>query len=83
MGLISWIIIGLVAGWFTGKIMGGPGKGVLMDIIVGLVGALVGGFLMSLVGFGPQGGFVYTIFVAVIGAVLLTWIFRKVTGTKA
>ena len=82
MGIISWLIVGLIAGWLTGKIMGGPGKGALMDIIIGLVGALAGGFIMSFLGFKPEGGLFYTIFVAVIGAVLLTWIFRKVTGSK-
>lgn len=82
MGIVSWIIIGLIAGWLTGKIMGGPGKGVLVDIIVGLAGALVGGFLAGLAGFRPEGGFIYTIIVAVIGAVLLTWVVRKVTGAK-
>jgi len=83
MGIISWIIIGLVAGWLTGKIMGGPGKGVLMDVIIGLLGALVGGFLAGLLGFRPEGGLIYTIVVAVIGAVILTWVFRKLTGAKA
>lgn len=82
MGIISWLVVGLIAGWLTGKIMGGPGKGVLMDIIIGLVGALAGGFLMGLVGFRPEGGLIYTVLVAVIGAVVLTWIFRKVTATK-
>ena len=81
MGVISWIIVGLVAGWITGKIEGSPGKGALMDIIIGLLGALVGGFAMSLLGFSPAGGFIYTIVVAVIGAVLLTWIYRKMTAT--
>jgi uncharacterized membrane protein YeaQ/YmgE (transglycosylase-associated protein family) len=83
MGILSWVIVGLLAGWLTGKIMGGPGKGAMMDIVIGLLGALVGGFLMSLVGFRPEGGLIYTIFVAVIGAVLLTWIYRKVTAGKA
>ncbi|HMK60598.1 MAG TPA: GlsB/YeaQ/YmgE family stress response membrane protein [Dissulfurispiraceae bacterium] len=83
MGIISWLIVGLIAGWLTGKIMGGPGKGMLMDIIIGLVGALLGGFMMGFLGFKPEGGFIYTIIVAVIGAVVLTWIFRKVTGSKA
>lgn len=83
MGIIWWLIVGLIAGWLTGKIMGGPGKGALMDIIIGLVGALVGGFLMSLLGFSARGGFIYTIFVAVIGAVILTWIYRKMTAAKA
>jgi uncharacterized membrane protein YeaQ/YmgE (transglycosylase-associated protein family) len=83
VGIISWLIVGLLAGWLTGKIMGGPGKGVLMDIIIGLVGALAGGFLMGLFGFHPEGGFIYTVIVAVLGAVILTWVFRKVTGPKA
>ena len=80
MSLVAWIVIGLVAGWLTGKIMGGPGKGVLMDIVIGLAGAVVGGFLMNLLGFRTEGGFAYTLLVAVIGAVLLTWIFRKATA---
>lgn len=83
MGIISWIIVGLIAGWLTGKVMGGPGQGILMDIIVGLVGALAGGFLMGLLGFKPEGGLIYTIFVAFVGAVILTWIYRKVTAGKA
>lgn len=80
MGIISWLVVGLIAGWLTGKIMGGPGKGVLMDIIVGLVGALAGGFIVSLFGIRPEGGLIYTIIVAVVGAVILTWIYRKVTA---
>jgi uncharacterized membrane protein YeaQ/YmgE (transglycosylase-associated protein family) len=80
VGVISWIIVGLIAGWVTGKIEGSPGKGALMDIIIGLLGALVGGFAMSLLGFRPEGGFIYTIIVAVIGAVFLTWIYRKMTA---
>ena len=83
MGFLWWILVGLIAGWLTGKIMPGPGRGVLMDIVVGLLGALAGGFLMSLLGARSGGGFLYTIFVAVIGGVLLTWVFRKVAGRKA
>jgi len=82
MGFLSWIVVGLVAGWATGRIMGGPGKGVLMDIIIGLIGALVGGFVMSLLGFRAEGGIIYTTLVAIGGAVLLTWIYRKVTSTR-
>ena len=81
MGVIWWLIVGLIAGWLTGKNMGGGG-GVLMDIILGLVGALAGGFLMSLLGFSSEGGMIYTIFVAVIGAIIVTWIYRKVTTKK-
>ena len=82
MGIIWWLIVGLIAGWLTGKIMGGSGKGALMDIIIGLVGALVGGLLMSLLGFRAEGGMIYTILVAVLGAVLLTWIYRRMTRPR-
>ena len=71
-GLIWWVIVGLIAGWLTGKIMSGGGYGPLMDIIVGILGALLGGFIMSHLGFAGSGGLIYTIIVAVIGAVILT-----------
>jgi uncharacterized membrane protein YeaQ/YmgE (transglycosylase-associated protein family) len=77
--LIWWIIVGLIAGWLTGKIMSGGGYGALMDIVVGILGALVGGFLMSHLGFAGSGGLIYTIVVAVIGAVILTLLLRLVT----
>ena len=80
--MIWWILVGLVAGWATGKIMKGSGYGVLMDILVGIVGALIGGFVMRSLGFAGQGGFIYTVLVAILGAVLLTWIVRLVTGGR-
>jgi uncharacterized membrane protein YeaQ/YmgE (transglycosylase-associated protein family) len=83
MGIIAWLVVGLIAGWLTGKIMGGPGRGALMDIVIGLIGALAGGFIVSLFGFRPEGGYVYTIVVAVLGAVALTWIYRKATARTA
>ncbi len=83
MGILSWIIVGLIAGWATGKLMQGSGYGVIMDIIVGIVGALVGGFIMRSLGFAGQGGMIYTILVAIAGAVLLTWIIRMVTGRRS
>jgi uncharacterized membrane protein YeaQ/YmgE (transglycosylase-associated protein family) len=83
MGIIWWLIVGLIAGWLTGKLMGGEGKGVLMDIVIGLLGALAGGFIMQLLGFAGAGGMIYTIIVAVIGAVILTWLYRKMTAGKA
>lgn len=82
MGVIWWLLVGLIAGWLTGKIMGGGG-GVLWDIILGLIGALAGGFLMSLLGFRAEGGMIYTILVAVFGAIIVTWIYRKITRKPA
>ena len=83
-GLIAWIIIGVIAGWLTGKLMKGSGFGFFMDMIVGLVGALIGGFLASHLGFGGVGqhGLIISILIAVIGAVLLTVILRLITGNR-
>jgi len=83
MGILAWIFVGLIAGWATGKLMQGSGYGVIMDIVVGIVGALVGGFIMRSLGFAGQGGMIYTILVAIAGAVLLTWIIRMVTGRRS
>jgi uncharacterized membrane protein YeaQ/YmgE (transglycosylase-associated protein family) len=83
-GLIAWIIIGLLAGWITGKLMKGSGYGFFMDMVVGLVGALIGGFLSSHLGLGGIGqhGIIISIVIAVIGAVLLTWVVRLVAGNR-
>lgn len=82
MFLIWWIIVGLVAGWVTGKIMRGSGYGVLTDILLGVAGALVGGWIMRALGFAGRGGLFYTILVAIGGAILLTWLFRLITRGK-
>jgi uncharacterized membrane protein YeaQ/YmgE (transglycosylase-associated protein family) len=84
-GIIAWIIIGIVAGWITGKLMKGSGFGAIMDMIIGLVGALIGGFISSHLGFGGVGehGLVMSIVIAVIGAVILTLLLRLITGNRA
>ncbi len=79
MFILWWIIVGLVAGFLTGKLMKGSGFGPVMDIVIGIVGAVVGGFIMRSLGYADQGGLLYTILVAVIGAVLLTLLLRLVT----
>jgi len=83
-GLIAWIIIGVVAGWLTGKLMRGEGFGFFVDMIVGLVGALVGGFLSSHLGAGGVNdhGLVGSIVIATIGAVVLTFLLRLVSGNR-
>jgi uncharacterized membrane protein YeaQ/YmgE (transglycosylase-associated protein family) len=84
-GIIAWIIIGIVAGWITGKLMKGSGFGALMDMVVGLVGALIGGFLSSHLGFGGVGehGLMMSIVIAVVGAVALTLVLRLITGNRS
>jgi uncharacterized membrane protein YeaQ/YmgE (transglycosylase-associated protein family) len=84
-GIIAWIIIGLVAGWLTGKLMKGSGFGPVMDMVVGLVGAVIGGFISSHLGLGGVGdhGLIMSIVIAVIGAVILTLLLRLVTGNRS
>jgi uncharacterized membrane protein YeaQ/YmgE (transglycosylase-associated protein family) len=83
-GILAWIIIGIIAGWLTGKIMKGSGFGVLMDMVVGLIGAMIGGFISYHLGLGGvrEHGLIVSIVIAVIGAVILTWIVRLVTGNR-
>ncbi|MGC1783236.1 MAG: GlsB/YeaQ/YmgE family stress response membrane protein [Acidobacteriaceae bacterium] len=79
MFIIWWIIVGIIAGWITGKIMSGGGYGAFMDMVIGLIGALIGGFIMRSIGHAGSGGMIYTILVAVLGAVILTLLLRLVT----
>jgi len=84
-GIIAWIIIGVIAGWLTGKLMKGSGYGFFIDMIVGLVGAVIGGFIASHLGIAPPGqqGLIVSIIIAVIGAVILTWIVRVISGNRS
>jgi uncharacterized membrane protein YeaQ/YmgE (transglycosylase-associated protein family) len=78
MGLLSWIVTGLIAGWLAGKVMKGSGYGVLVDIILGILGGIVGGWLFGLIGVWPGGGIIGAIIVAFVGAVILVWITRQI-----
>ncbi|MGA7857830.1 MAG: GlsB/YeaQ/YmgE family stress response membrane protein [Terracidiphilus sp.] len=82
MHFLWWIIVGLVAGWATGKIMKGGGYGFLTDTALGIVGALVGGYIAGLLGISPAGGLIYTILIAIAGAVLVVFVFRLITGKR-
>lgn len=82
MGILAWIVVGLIAGWLAGLVMRGGGYGVLTNIIVGIVGGLLGGFLAWLLfGVDPMSGFnVISIVTAFLGAVLLVAIIRALPG---
>jgi uncharacterized membrane protein YeaQ/YmgE (transglycosylase-associated protein family) len=80
-GLLSWILIGLVAGWLAGKIARGAGFGCITDIILGLIGSVLGGWIFLKLGiFG--GGFLYSLAAATLGAVILVAIAHLFTGGK-
>ena len=81
MDILTWIIVGLVAGVLASLVMGGTGYGLIGDIIIGIVGAFVGGWLFSMLGVSsPFGGIAGVIFVAFIGAVVLLFILRMIRG---
>lgn len=80
---IWWILIGVIAGWITGKIMKGSGFGFWVDMLLGIAGAFVGGYLASFIGFAGSGGTIYTLIIAVIGAIILVFLFRLITGKKS
>jgi len=75
-GIIAWLLVGLIAGWLTGKVVRGGGYGALRDILLGIVGAFIGGIVMSLFGVYGQAGFLGSIFIAFIGAVILVAVVR-------
>jgi len=74
MGWLWFIIIGAVAGWLAGNIMRGGGFGLLMNIVVGVVGALIGGWVFDLLGIGTGDGLIGSLITALVGAILLLWI---------
>jgi uncharacterized membrane protein YeaQ/YmgE (transglycosylase-associated protein family) len=78
-GIIAWLIIGAVAGWLAGKIVDGGGFGLIVDILVGIVGAVIGGYLAGVLGIAVGGGLISSIIVAMIGAVILLAILRLVS----
>ena len=85
MGIISWIILGLIAGAMAKLIM--PGKdpgGFIVTVLIGVAGAIVGGFLGSLLGFGGVSGFDFrSFFLAIIGSILLLWLYRRFSATRS
>lgn len=76
MGILLWIIFGAIAGWIASSLMG-TNDGLVMNIVLGIVGAILGGWLMSFFGEGGVTGFnLYSFLVAVVGAVVLISIAR-------
>ena len=82
MYFLSWILVGLVAGWLAGKMLKGDGYGPIMDIVMGIAGAVVGGLLMRSAGFSGYLGAIGTTLVAIIGAILLTLLAGFVNGRR-
>jgi uncharacterized membrane protein YeaQ/YmgE (transglycosylase-associated protein family) len=79
MSILAWIILGLISGFIASKIVNKTGEGIILDIVLGVVGALVGGWLFSLVGgHGVTGVNIYSLLVAVVGAVIVLVLYHAV-----
>jgi len=76
MGILAWIVVGLIAGWLAGQVMKGGGYGMVADIILGLLGGVLGGWIFEKLGVSTGDGMVGSIIVAFIGAVILVGITR-------
>ena len=82
MGIIVWIVFGGLAGWVGSMIMKTDGQqGIVLNVIVGIIGASIGGFIMNSLGEGGVSGFnLYSFLVAVGGAVVLLYIVKLIRG---
>lgn len=84
MSIISWIILGVIAGFLGSKIVNKTGQGLMLDIALGIVGAIVGGLIFSAFGAsGVTGLNIYSLVVAVIGAVVVLWAYHQIAGNRA
>ena len=84
MSVIAWIVIGLIAGFIGSKIVNREGSGIILDIVIGVIGALVGGYLFELTGHAGVTGFnLYSMFVAIIGAVVVLVVYHFIRRAVA
>jgi uncharacterized membrane protein YeaQ/YmgE (transglycosylase-associated protein family) len=84
MSILAWIVLGLIAGFIGSKLVNKTGEGVILDIVLGVVGAVVGGWLFNMFGaHGVTGVNLYSLVVAVIGAVLVLVLYHAATGRRA
>lgn len=83
MSFIVWIVLGLIAGFIASKLVNKSGEGMLLDIILGIVGAVVGGWLFNAFGMPGVTGFnVYSVVVAVVGAVVFLVVYHALTKRR-
>jgi uncharacterized membrane protein YeaQ/YmgE (transglycosylase-associated protein family) len=84
MGILAWIVLGLIAGAIAKAIM--PGKdpgGIIVTMLIGIVGAFLGGFIGNLItGAGLNGFSLWSVLLAVVGALILLWIYRLTTRPR-
>ncbi|HLK81990.1 MAG TPA: GlsB/YeaQ/YmgE family stress response membrane protein [Xanthobacteraceae bacterium] len=84
MSIIGWLILGLIAGFIASKIVNAQGQGIVLDIVLGIVGALVGGFIFDAAGGAGVTGFnLWSLLVAIIGSIIVLILYHALTGRRA
>ena len=84
MSIIGWLILGLIAGFVASKIVNAQGQGIVLDIVLGIVGALVGGFIFDAAGgVGVTGFNVWSLLVAIIGSIIVLVLYHALSGHRA
>jgi uncharacterized membrane protein YeaQ/YmgE (transglycosylase-associated protein family) len=84
MGILSWIVLGAIAGWIGSMLVNKTGEGLFRDIILGIVGALVGGWIFSAFGSTGVTGFnLWSLLVSVVGAVVVLFLYHALVRRRA
>jgi uncharacterized membrane protein YeaQ/YmgE (transglycosylase-associated protein family) len=84
MGIFAWLFLGLIAGFIASKIVDHRGQGILLDIVLGVVGAMLGGFLFHLMGgYGVTGFNAWSLLVATAGAIIVLTLWNAIAGRRA
>jgi uncharacterized membrane protein YeaQ/YmgE (transglycosylase-associated protein family) len=83
LSIIGWIILGLIAGFIASKIVNKTGSGIVVDILLGIVGAVVGGFIFAQLGsVGVTGFNLWSMIVAIVGAIVILLIYHAIFGRR-
>jgi len=83
MSIIGWIVLGLIAGFIASKIVNKQGSGIIVDIILGILGAIVGGYIFTQLGAAPVTGFnLYSMLVAIVGAIIVLLLYHIIFGRR-
>ena len=81
MSVLAWVVLGLIAGFVASNILTRSGQGLLLDLVLGVVGAVVGGFLFTAIGATGITGFnLYSMLVAIVGAIVVLWAYHAFSG---
>jgi uncharacterized membrane protein YeaQ/YmgE (transglycosylase-associated protein family) len=84
MSILSWIVLGLIAGFIGSKIVDSQGQGLWLNLVLGIVGAIVGGFFFSVFGATGITGFnIWSLIVAIIGSVVVLWLYHLLVGRRS